>query len=489
MESAGVELHLGRTLRRPGPLVRLASDARLVELVRDGDERAFEALYDRHHGAILGFSRHMLGSREEAEDALQHTFLAAYRDLVASDKPIEARPWLFAIARNRCYSVLRARREHLALEAAEPSTEGLAATVEQREDVRELLGDLARLPEDQRAALLLAELGALDHEGIATVLGCRREKVKALVFQARTSLAASREARETPCTEIQAELAIASGGALRRGALRRHLRDCAGCRAFRAEVGRQRELLCIALPVLPALALKATVLSATASAATPGAASVGGLAAAGSAVGAGATSGGLAALGVGTAAKIAIAVTLAGSVAGGGAVALDAVRDGTASVAAPTVPNTSAAPASAPLLASPAGSSAAPFTRPGAASTTPPRSARSKGFLPQTAPGPGGNGARAKARAFSHRGGSATGVERRAAAPRGAKRQGAAPPPAPGRTDAEPRRADPPATPAPVVPGEAGRAQKPADSPSAADAAPAGEKGSDRVPSAVAPIE
>ncbi|HEU4701873.1 MAG TPA: RNA polymerase sigma factor [Conexibacter sp.] len=309
-------------LRRPARLLRLASDERLVSLVRAGDESAFEALYDRHHPAILGFCRHMLGTREEAEDAVQHTFLAAFRDLARHEQPIELRPWLFAIARNRCLSLLRARRAHVAIELAEPATDGLTTTVERREDVRELLGDLARLPEDQRAALLLAELGALDHAGIATVLGCPREKVKALVFQARTALAASREARATPCEEIRLELATASGAALRRGPLRRHLRTCAGCRAFKAEVTAQSKLLAIALPVVPTIALKASVLSGGGAGVS---ASGGGAAAAIGATGSGAaTSASSGAFGLlGTAAstgagKVAVSLALAGAVASGG---------------------------------------------------------------------------------------------------------------------------------------------------------------------------
>ena len=299
-------------LRRPARLLRLASDERLVALVRAGDEGAFEALYDRHHPAILGFCRHMLGTREEAEDAVQHTFLAAFRDLVQKQKPIELRPWLFAIARNRCVSLLRARRAHIAIELAEPASDGLAATIEHREDLRELLTDLARLPEEQRAALLLAELGALDHAGIATVLGCPREKVKALVFQARTSLAASREARATPCDEIRLELATASGAALRRGPLRRHLRTCDGCRAFKAEVATQRTLLALALPVVPSIALKASVLSASgASTSTGGAAATAGA----SGGGLGGVMGTVASTGAG---KVAVSLAVAGMVAGGG---------------------------------------------------------------------------------------------------------------------------------------------------------------------------
>ena len=89
---------------------RLLSDARLAQLAAGGDERAFEALYDRHHRALLGFCRHMVGSPDEAEDALQQTFLRAHRALLAHGAPDDPRPWLFAIARNRCKTLLAARR-------------------------------------------------------------------------------------------------------------------------------------------------------------------------------------------------------------------------------------------------------------------------------------------------------------------------------------------------------------------------------------------
>jgi RNA polymerase sigma factor (sigma-70 family) len=251
----------------------------------------------------------MLGSREEAEDALQHTFLAAFRQLAGGTRPLDVRPWLFAIARNRCVSLLRARRAHVPLEHAEPAVDGLLVTVERREEVRELLADLGRLPEDQRAALLLAELGALDHAGIAAVLGCPREKVKALVFQARSSLAASREARATPCAQIRVELATASGGALRRGPLRRHLRTCDGCRTYKAEVSAQRGLLALALPVIPGAALKASVL--------------GGLGGAhGGAVSTGTAGGTLGGALASSASKVAVSLALAGALAGGGALAV-----------------------------------------------------------------------------------------------------------------------------------------------------------------------
>src|SRR4051795_9696406 len=191
---------------RSAVLLRVASDERLVDHVRDGSEAAFEAIYDRHHRGILAFCRHMLSSPEEAEDAVQHTFMSAYRHLCGATAEIQLRPWLYTIARNRCLSMLRARRERPLAEYEEPATDHLSAEAQRRSDVRELLADVARLPEDQRAALVLSELRAVSHDEIGAILGVHREKVKALVYQARTSLAASRKARETACEEIREQL-------------------------------------------------------------------------------------------------------------------------------------------------------------------------------------------------------------------------------------------------------------------------------------------
>jgi len=198
----------------------------------------------------------MLSDADEAEDAVQHTFMAAYRELEGSDKPIHLRAWLYTVARNRCYSIIRARREQPSDSLDEAATEGLAAEVQRRQDLRDLVADVRRLPEEQRAALVLAELDALSHEDIASVLGVPRDKVKALVYQARESLVASRTARDTACSEIREQLASGRGAVLRRSNLRRHLRECDGCREFRAQVETQRKQFAVLLPVLPAAALK-----------------------------------------------------------------------------------------------------------------------------------------------------------------------------------------------------------------------------------------
>src|SRR6476646_426852 len=194
-------------------LLRVGDD-RLVARVRAGDDAAFEIIYDRYYRGLLAFCGQMLGSRQEAEDALQHSFASAYRALRGGSGDIDLRPWLYTIARNRCLSALRARRSEVAVDAIADgarSVEGMAAHIERRADLRDLVAELQRLPDDQRAALVLFELGDESHEQIAAVLGVRREKVKALVFQAREALLRARTARETPCAEIREQLATVTG--------------------------------------------------------------------------------------------------------------------------------------------------------------------------------------------------------------------------------------------------------------------------------------
>ena len=300
--------------RRLGPLrskrlLSFAGDERLVEQIRRGNEAAFEVAFERHGAGILAFCRHMLGSREEAEDAVQHTFAAAFKDLQAhSDRRIALKAWLYTIARNRCVSVLRARRER-ALELYELPTDGLSEQVERRAELRELLADVGELPEEQRAALLLAEAAGLSHAEVAQVLGCEVGSVKGLVFRARSSLIERRTARETPCGEIREQLETLRGGALRRNELRHHLRRCPGCRAYREEVRRQRQLLAAALPVVPSLGLKSSVMGAA------------GLT--GGAVG-GASAGGVA-FGSAAVAKVAMMGVLAGGSVVAGEVAIEQV--------------------------------------------------------------------------------------------------------------------------------------------------------------------
>jgi RNA polymerase sigma factor (sigma-70 family) len=281
----------------------------------------------------------MLGSQEDAEDAVQQAFVSGHDAMRRDSREIVFKPWLYTIARNRCLSILRARREQPA-ELPELSTAGLNEEVERRADLRELVMDVQRLPEQQRAALVLSELGDLSHAEVAEVIGQEPHAVKGLVFRARAALAERREARVADCDEIRVELAGATGGGLRRGRLRYHLESCPGCAAYLDEVRRQRRLLGLALPVVPTLALKDGVLgsigigggsagavgaaaSGSGGAGAAGATSAGGAGAVGAASAGGAATAGGALLG-GAAVKLAVAGAI---LAGGAGVATEVVRE------------------------------------------------------------------------------------------------------------------------------------------------------------------
>ena len=71
---------------------RLQSDERLIALTRRGHHAAFETLCSRYQSRLLAFCRHMLGSKEDAEDVLQEVFAAAFNAVLADERQINARP-------------------------------------------------------------------------------------------------------------------------------------------------------------------------------------------------------------------------------------------------------------------------------------------------------------------------------------------------------------------------------------------------------------
>src|SRR3954469_13525615 len=101
VEVSALKLHGASGLRGPTPLLRLQGDERLVALTRRGNQAAYEALVGRYQARLLAFCRLMLSSREDAEDVLQEVFAAAFNAMLADDRPINVRPWLYRITRNR----------------------------------------------------------------------------------------------------------------------------------------------------------------------------------------------------------------------------------------------------------------------------------------------------------------------------------------------------------------------------------------------------
>ena len=300
--------------------LRLAGDERLVKAVRGGDTTAFEVLYDRYASSLLAFCLYMLASRHDAEDAVQATFASAYRSLLADERSVSLRPWLFTIARNSCLTTLRKRHPWVELNG-EPALNGDPYhELEVRDEVRDMLANLRELPERQRATLVLSELQGLSQAEIATVLGVRSEQVKAYAYQARSNLISEKVAREADCTDIRKELATARGAALRKRRLRRHLRACGGCREYEDAIAGQRQGFAALLPVVPSLALKMRALQDMIDSAGLQGVYVGGTAVGGSVAGTAVIAGGsMKAL----VAKVAAGVVAIGAASGVGVAALD----------------------------------------------------------------------------------------------------------------------------------------------------------------------
>ena len=258
--------HLGADgLRGPTPLLRLQSDERLVALTRRGNQAAYEALVARYQSRLLAFCRHMLGSREDAEDVLQEVFAAAFNAMLADDRPINARPWLYRIARNRSLNHLR-RTQAVGVDSMDVHFADHGATtadkVHRREEFRHLVEDVQGLPETQRTALLLREIDALSYEQIAEAMETTVPSIKSLLVRARVSLAEAAEARHLTCDEVRDELGEVAEG-LRRTSppVRRHLRECERCASFRKQLQATNRALAVVFPAAPLLLLKKVVLT------------------------------------------------------------------------------------------------------------------------------------------------------------------------------------------------------------------------------------
>jgi RNA polymerase sigma factor (sigma-70 family) len=300
-------------------LLRLQRDERLVALIRDGDDRAFEVLFKRHRARLLGFCRGMLGDVDEAEDVMQEVFAAAHAAMLADQRALAVRPWLYRIARNRCLNHLRGLRPVSSDKLDGQPHENGASTqdrAETRDELRALLESVKDLPETQRGALLLRELDELSYDEIARTMGTTTPAVKSLLVRARITLAEASRARELSCAEVRLQLAEAAEGVRRTaGEVRHHVRHCPHCEAYRTHLrSTRRGLGALALAPLGILGALQRVLGLGGSG---GAASGGAAASGASAASGGAAS--LVAAGVGVSGSKLIATAAVATLVGAGA--------------------------------------------------------------------------------------------------------------------------------------------------------------------------
>ena len=175
--------------RRKNLSLKLAPRARRQKETFDA---AFEGFYREHVAEVYQYALAVLGNSADAEDVTQQTFLNAYRAFERGERPQKAHNWLIKIAHNVCRMRWRQsgrRPQEVPLErAGEP-----AAPDDERPSLDVLLSALAKLPFNQRSAIVMREVEDRSYAEIAEVLGVSVPAVEALLFRARGNLRATRK--------------------------------------------------------------------------------------------------------------------------------------------------------------------------------------------------------------------------------------------------------------------------------------------------------
>jgi RNA polymerase sigma-70 factor, ECF subfamily len=167
-------------------------DLELVEATGRGDQEAFESLVKRYQGPLLNFITRF-GRQCPAEDITQEVFLRIYRAAPRFQAKAKVSTWIFQIAYNQALTEIgRHKRQRNLNETLyqnrEESFEKTSSGPADHYQIEEIMSAIARLPDNQRAALLLRTNEGLSYKEIGSVLGVSLQSVESLLFRARTSL-------------------------------------------------------------------------------------------------------------------------------------------------------------------------------------------------------------------------------------------------------------------------------------------------------------
>ena len=160
------------------------AEARLIERARGGDREAYAALVERHQQRLGGYLVHLIGDRELALDLTQDTFVRAYTALGATRPGLALRPWLFRIATNLAYDVLRRRRRiaWVPLSSAVDRARDDAAPIEEQELVRLAL---RRLRPGEQVVLVLCGIEDHSYAEAASALDSTPDAVRKRLTRAK----------------------------------------------------------------------------------------------------------------------------------------------------------------------------------------------------------------------------------------------------------------------------------------------------------------
>jgi RNA polymerase sigma-70 factor (ECF subfamily) len=165
------------------------SDAALVARTLAGELDAYAALISRYRDAFGRYATHMLGNREDAQEAMQDSFVRAYRALGSCREPERFGAWLFRIVVNRCRTVrrrlLRQRRFDGNLPEDVPATGARPDAFEWRDEIARAL---SRLRPHYREAFLLRYVEELDYGEMARLTGVKEPALRMRVKRASDQL-------------------------------------------------------------------------------------------------------------------------------------------------------------------------------------------------------------------------------------------------------------------------------------------------------------
>jgi RNA polymerase sigma-70 factor (ECF subfamily) len=170
------------------------SDYDLIRAIGAGDHLAFERLVRRYQGSILNFIHRQIGDRHTAEDLTQEAFLRVYRAASRFEERGKVSTWIFKIAYNLCLNEMkrlrRLKRFQLDLydEGIRSGEGAYDALLGAHERDKDIMNALQKLPESQRAALLLRANEELSYSEISRVLSVSISSVESLIFRARKRL-------------------------------------------------------------------------------------------------------------------------------------------------------------------------------------------------------------------------------------------------------------------------------------------------------------
>jgi len=170
-----------------------ADDSDLIKRFINGDLSGFENFVRKYQDRVYNLCRYMIRDPQDAQDAAQDVFLKAYKGIKGFNPDASLYTWLYRIAVNTCLDYKRKSRRDTPkkqpLTEDLPSTEPLPAELYESREIRESIQfALQKLPEKQRAAIVLREIEGLSYEEIAEVLHTSAGTVKSRISRAREQL-------------------------------------------------------------------------------------------------------------------------------------------------------------------------------------------------------------------------------------------------------------------------------------------------------------